>query len=49
VLPDYSLTFDRETDLVTLWTRDGGKRLRRMIQEVRDRGINTLDAVSTQT
>jgi plasmid replication initiation protein len=49
VLPDYSLTFDRETDLVTLWTRDGGKRLRRMIQEVKDRGINTLDAVSTQT
>ena len=48
VLPDYSLTFDRATDLVTLWTRDGGKRLQRMIQEVRDRGINTLDAVSTQ-
>lgn len=43
-LPDYSLTFDRATDLVTLWTSDGGKRLRRMIRDVRDRGINRLDA-----
>lgn len=42
-LPDYSMTFDEESDKVTLWTRDGGKRLRRMIQEVRDRGITTLD------
>jgi len=32
---------------VTLWTRDGGKRLRRMIQEVRDRGITTLDEVGS--
>jgi len=44
-LPDYSMTFDDEKDLVTLWTRDGGKRLRRMIQEVHDRGITTLDGV----
>jgi plasmid replication initiation protein len=42
-LPDYSLTFDIERDLVTFWTRDGGKRLRRMIQDVHDRGITTLD------
>jgi hypothetical protein len=28
---------------VTFWTRDGGKRLRRMIQDVHDRGITTLD------
>ncbi len=46
-LPDYTITFDEETDKVTLWTRDGGKRLRRMIQEVQDRGITTLDAVLT--
>jgi plasmid replication initiation protein len=44
-LPDYSLTFDDGNDLVTLWTRDGGKRLKRMIQDVRDRGITTLDGV----
>jgi plasmid replication initiation protein len=46
-LPDYSMTFDDGKDLVTLWTRDGGKRLRRMIQEVHDRGITTLDGSST--
>jgi plasmid replication initiation protein len=46
-LPDYSITFDSNRDLVTLWTRDGGKRLRRMIQEVRDRGITTLDEVGS--
>lgn len=45
-LPDYSMTFDKSKDLVTLWTRDGGKRLRRMIQDVRDRGISTLDEAS---
>jgi plasmid replication initiation protein len=44
-LPDYSLTINADTDLVTLWTRDGGKRLRRMIQDVHDRGISTLDNV----
>ena len=44
-LPDYGITFDSEKDLITLWTRDGGKRLRRMIQDVRDRGITTLDSV----
>jgi plasmid replication initiation protein len=42
-LPDYSLTFEDVNDRVTLWTRDGGKRLRRMIQDVHDRGITTLD------
>jgi len=42
-LPDYSLTFEDTNDRVTLWTRNGGKRLRRMIQEVHDRGITTLD------
>lgn len=42
-LPDYSLTFEDASDRVTLWTRDGGKRLRRMIQDVHDRGITTLD------
>ncbi len=47
-LPDYSVTFEPATDHVTIWTRDGGKRLRRMIQEVRERGINTLDIASTQ-
>jgi len=46
-LPDYNVTFDAEKDLVTLWTRDGGKRLRRMIEEVRERGISTLDGMST--
>jgi plasmid replication initiation protein len=44
-LPDYGITFDSEKDLITLWTRDGGKRLRRMIQDVHDRGITTLDNV----
>ena len=43
-LPDYTITFDDSDDEVTLWTRDGGKRLRRMIQEAHDRGIVTLDA-----
>ena len=43
VLPDYSMTFDESKDLVTIWTRKGGKRLRRMIEEVRQRGITTLD------
>ncbi len=42
-LPDYSMTFDDGKDLVTLWTREGGQRLRRMIQDVHDRGIKTLD------
>lgn len=43
-LPDYTISFDAGSDKVTLWTRDGGKRLRRMIQEVRERGISaTLD------
>lgn len=46
-LPDYSVTFEDANERVTFWTRNGGKRLRRMIQEVRDRGINTLDAVNT--
>ena len=44
-LPDYNMTFDSEKDLVTLWTRDDGKRLRRMIAEVRERGIETLDGI----
>ncbi len=44
-LPDYTISFDLEADKVTLWTRDGGKRLRRMIQDVHDRGITTLDNV----
>lgn len=44
-LPDYAITFDEQGDKVTLWTRDGGQRLRRMIQEVHDRGITTLDGV----
>ncbi len=47
-LPDYSVTFDKEKDLVTLWTRDGGKRLRRMIQDVHDRGITTLDDIQAK-
>jgi len=42
-LPDYSLAFDPNDDVVTIWTRDGGKRLRRMIAEVHDRGISTLE------
>jgi plasmid replication initiation protein len=45
-LPDYTIGFDDQSDLVTIWTRDGGKRLRRMIQEVHDRGIATLDGYS---
>jgi hypothetical protein len=44
-LPDYSLEFDHAGDVVTIWTRDGGKRLRRMIAEVHDRGISTLDGI----
>jgi hypothetical protein len=44
-LPDYSLQFDAAGDVVTMWTRDGGKRLRRMIAEVHDRGIATLDEI----
>jgi plasmid replication initiation protein len=44
-LPDYSITLDDEKDLVTLWTLDGGKRLKRMIADVRERGITTLDGV----
>ena len=44
-LPDYSLEFDPALDLVTIWTRDGGKRLRRMIGEVQKRGITTLDGI----
>ena len=47
-LPDYTLTFDDEKDMVTLWTRDDGKRLRRMIQEVHARGITTLDEIQSQ-
>lgn len=47
-LPDYTISFDDKSDLVTLWTRDGGRRLRRMIQEVHERGINTLDIARTQ-
>jgi hypothetical protein len=46
-LPDYSLAFDPNDDVVTIWTRDGGKRLRRMIAEVHDRGISTLDGILT--
>ncbi len=42
-LPDYTIGFDDKSDQVTVWTRDGGKRLRRMIQDVRDSGITTLD------
>lgn len=44
-LPDYSLEFDAESDLLIIWTRDGGKRLRRMIAEVQERGIATLDGI----
>ena len=44
-LPDYTIGFDDKNDHVTIWTRDGGKRLRRMIQDVRDRGISTLDGM----
>jgi plasmid replication initiation protein len=44
-LPDYSLEFDPTLDLITIWTRDGGKRLRRMIGEVQQRGIATLDGI----
>jgi hypothetical protein len=32
---------------VTIWTRDGGKRLRRMIADVQERGIATLDGILT--
>ena len=46
-LPDYSLEFDPAGDVVTIWTRDGGKRLRRMIAEVQERGIATLDGILT--
>src|SRR5664279_1138010 len=42
-LPDYSLEFESRSDVLMIWTRDGGKRLRRMITEVRNRGITTLD------
>ncbi len=44
-LPDYSIEFDGETDRVTVWTKNGGKRLRRMIEEVQARGITTLDGI----
>jgi hypothetical protein len=44
-LPDYSIEFDSNNDHVTVWTRDGGKRLRRMIEEVQARGIATLDGI----
>jgi hypothetical protein len=43
----YSLEFDPAGDVVTIWTRDGGKRLRRMIAEVQERGISTLDGILT--
>jgi plasmid replication initiation protein len=46
-LPDYTIGFDDKSDHVTIWTRDGGKRLRCMIQEVHDRGILTLDDTPT--
>ena len=42
-LPDYTVSFNDADDKLTLWTRDGGKRLKRMIQEVHDRGITTID------
>jgi len=45
VLPDYSLELDASGDALTIWTRDGGKRLRRMIAEVQQRGISTLDGI----
>jgi plasmid replication initiation protein len=44
-LPDYSLELDGTGDALTIWTRDGGKRLRRMIAEVQQRGISTLDGI----
>ena len=44
-LPDYSLELDDSGDSLTIWTRDGGKRLRRMIAEVQQRGISTLDGI----
>ena len=44
-LPDYSLELDTSGDTLTIWTRDGGKRLRRMIAEVQQRGISTLDGI----
>lgn len=47
VLPDYSLELDASGDVLTFWTRDGGKRLRRMIAEVQQRGISTLDGILT--
>lgn len=47
-LPDYSMTFEKSKDLVTLWRRDGGKRLRRMTQNVQDRGITTLDGLGDE-
>jgi len=43
-LPDYSLELDASGDALTIWTRDGGKRLRRMIAEVQQRGT-TLDGI----
>ncbi len=46
-LPDYSLEFNPDSDLVTIWTKDGGKRLRRMIEEAQIRGIKTLDGILT--
>ena len=46
-LPDYTIGFDDKSDQVTIWTRDGGKRLRRMSQDVHDRGIVTLDDTLT--
>jgi hypothetical protein len=44
-LPDYSLEFESGGDVLMIWTRDGGKGLRRMIAEVRDRGITTLGEI----
>jgi len=46
-LPDYSLAFDPADNVVTIWTRDGGERLRRTIAEVQERGIATLDGILT--
>jgi hypothetical protein len=40
-LPDGSLKLMLPANVLTMWTRDGGKRLLKMIAETHDRGIMT--------
>jgi len=42
-LPDYALEYDDDADQVAFLSREGGKRLRRMITAVHERGIATAD------